>query len=127
VGRARQAEIHGSGAVFEAGANRNCIGVWSNVEAWLSWDVEVVQAGVYVVVVSQSSVSDQAGSEYLVMVGEEQVKGVVRNTGDWGAFMDVELGEVEIGGPGRYVLAVRPIKKANSYVMNLRSVTLVRK
>ena len=127
VGRARQAAIHGSGPAYEAGRNRDCIGFWGNSEAWVSWEVEVAQAGVYAVVVSQSAVREEAGSEYLVKVGEQQVRGVVQSTGDWGRFMEVELGEVEIGRPGSYVLELRPIKKANNYVMNLRSVTLRRK
>ncbi|MCP4708374.1 MAG: HEAT repeat domain-containing protein, partial [Planctomycetes bacterium] len=127
VGRARQAEIHGSGAMFEAGSNRNCIGSWSNVEAWVSWEVEVAQAGAYVVVVSQSSVSNEAGSEYVVAVGDRQLEGVVKSTGDWGRFEEVELGEIDVSRPGKYELAVRPIRKAHSYVMNLQSVILRRK
>ena len=124
--QARGAEIHGTGPAYERGRDRDCIGLWSNEEAWVSWEVEIGSSGVYEVGILQAVVGSEAGSEYLVTIDDKQLAGVVRDTGDWGRFIEVKLGEVEITKSGRYTLALKPTKKAKTYVMNLRSVILRR-
>ena len=44
---------------------------------------------------------------------------------DLSAFIEsIPLGKIKIAESGTYTLAVKPIKKVGSHVMNLRSVTL---
>jgi len=123
---AKDAKINGSGVAYEPADNRKCIGVWNNEKAWVSWDVRVETPGVFEVEVSQS-MGDQAGSEYVVEIAGQSLKGTVRGTGDWARFIPVNLGGVEIEKAGTYPLAVKVTKKPGTWVMNLRSVTLKRK
>ncbi len=123
---AKEATIHGSGAAYEPASNRDCIGVWNNAAAWVSWDVLIQTPGVFSVEVSQS-MAGEAGSTYSVGIGDQQLTGTVKETGNWARFETVVVGTVEIKEAGTYTVAVKPIKKLHTYVMNLRSVTLRRK
>ncbi|MBN1845691.1 MAG: DUF1080 domain-containing protein [Sedimentisphaerales bacterium] len=121
--KAKEAAIHGSGAAYEPGANRDCIGMWNNKDAWVSWDLVIMQAGEYEVIASQS-MADTPGNPYRLEIAGQTLSGTVRSTGDWGRFVPVPLGKVKIAEPGTYCLSVKPEKVAGTYVMNLRSVTL---
>lgn len=123
--KAKEAQVHGSGAGYEPSSNRDCIGNWNNVKAWVSWEVVVQKAGEYEVIASQS-MADTPGSPYEVSIAGQTVQGKVQSTGDWARFRSIPLGKVKIAEAGTYTLAVKPIKKLGTYVMNLRSVTLKR-
>jgi hypothetical protein len=124
--KAKDATIHGAGAQYEPASDRDCIGVWNNAAAWVSWDVLIRRPGEFTVAVSQS-MAGEAGSTYAVKLGDQQLTGTVKETGNWARFETVALGTVKITEAGTYTVAVKPIKKVRTYVMNLRSVTLRRK
>ncbi len=63
---------------------------------------------------------------YNVVVGDQALKGTVKDTGDWAKFEPIALGKVTIEKPGAYKVAFKPIKLAGTYLINLRSVTLTR-
>jgi HEAT repeat protein len=123
--RAKEATIHGSGAAYEPGEDRDCIGVWNSAEAWVSWRVLILEPGTFAVEVSQS-MADGGGSTYAVSVGDARVTGTVKRTGDWARFETVKLGTVAVKEPGTYTVGVYVVKKAGAYVMNLRGVLLTR-
>lgn len=124
--KAEHAAIHGSGAQYESGSNRDCIGVWNSVDAWVSWTAVVKKSGKYTVTALQS-MAGEPGSKYKVSIAGSELTGEVKSTGDWGEFVPVEVGTVEIKEPGTYTLAVKPIEKAGTYIMNLRGITLERR
>lgn len=123
--KAKQAKVHGSGCAYESGDDRDCIGVWNNQAAWVSWDVIFRKAGKYTVEVSQS-MAGSAGSTYTVSVAGQKVAGKVEDTGDWARFVPFKLGTITIEKPGAQQVAVKVTKKLKTYVMNMRSVTLTR-
>jgi len=123
VMKAKKAKVHGSGAAYEPAANRDCIGVWSNAKAWVSWEAMIQKAGEYEVIASQS-MAGTPGSTYEVSIAGQKVQGKVQSTGDWARFRAISLGKIKIAEAGTYTIAVKPIKKVGSHVMNLRSITL---
>ncbi len=123
--RAADAEIHGEGAAYEGGEQRDCIGVWQNPQAWVSWDIMIKTPGTFQIEIAQS-MQGSAGSTYNVLLGEQALKGTVKETGDWAKFDPVVLGTLTVDKPGAYKVAFKPIKLAGTYVVNLRSVTLTR-
>ncbi len=122
---AKDATVHGQGAMYQDAANRDCIGNWKNVGAWVSWNVQLAKPGAFDVEISQS-MRGHAGAEYTVEIGEQRLAGVVIDTGDWARFESQPLGRVTVEAPGVYAVAFKPVSKTKGYVINLRSVTLRR-
>ena len=60
-----------------------------------------------------------------VVVGDEELRGVVKSTGDWGNFVTEPLGTIELKRAGKHTLAVKIIEKRGGAVMNLQAVRLV--
>jgi hypothetical protein len=123
--KAADTEIHGEGAAYEGGADRDCIGVWTSAQAWVSWDVMVKRPGTFEVKIAQSMAGIPGGT-YNVVVGDQALKGVVKDTGNWAKFEPIALGKVMLEKPGSYKVAFKPIKLVGTYLINLRSVTLTR-
>jgi hypothetical protein len=122
---ARDAKITGNGAGYMAATNKDCIGNWSDPTTWVSWPCHISLAGTYKVTLLQA-LADQSGSKYKIILGEQELQGVTRSTGDWLKFEDVEVGTINIPETGDYTLAFRPVNKVGGYVFDLRSVTLNR-
>ncbi len=120
---AKDATVHGSGAAYEPADNRQCIGVWQNPDAYVTWEVHFTQSGTYSVAVSQS-MSGSAGSTYTVHIGDNKLPGEVIDTGDWARFVPVPIGKATIKKPGTYTVAFKVNKKSRQYVINLRSINL---
>ncbi|MCC6727717.1 MAG: alpha-L-fucosidase [Chthonomonadales bacterium] len=122
---AADAEIHGTTAQYEQGAQRDNIGFWTVPGDYVTWVCRAPAAGRYRVEVTYACPPENAGSRY--SVGVEQggsVQGEVKATGDWGAFRAEPLGELDLPA-GAQILAVRVREMPRGAVMNLRSVRLV--
>jgi alpha-L-fucosidase len=120
---AAEAEIAGSTAKVEAGGLNANIGYWTNVHDSVQWLVAVEKPGTFQAEVVQAC-ADQGGSTYTLKAGEKSVRGTVEPTGDWKSYKTVSLGTIEIPQAGKVTVEVKPVKKAGSAIMNLRSVVL---
>ena len=124
------AELHGDQIKTEQqGATPN-IGFWDRADEWVSWKVKFAAAGAYTV--SASCATTNAESEFVLEVVPvsadsargQQLAGKATQTGGWGNFRPVDLGQLEIKQPGEQVVKVRP-RDANSWkAINLASVTI---
>lgn len=122
---AARAEIGGSN-VAQLSEDSKTITEWRDPATWISWNFIVETPGTYAVTLKQAN-DGVAGSGYEVIVGENALQGEVSDTRDWGRFIDVALGEVSLPEPGIYTLTVKPAGVAQTFIMNLRSVTLTKK
>ncbi|MGC9004719.1 MAG: alpha-L-fucosidase [bacterium] len=123
---ARLAQIHGQTARYESGGGHDNIGFWTDVNDWVSWDFVLEKGGEFEVELDYACDKGTGGSEFVVEIDGESLKGKVEETGSWTEFVKMNLGKVHLK-PGRYTLAVRPLTKPGGAVMNLRSVKLVRR
>ena len=122
--KARDATIHGDGARYEEGPERDNIGFWNKADTWVSWDV-VAEAGTYAVEVTYALDPGQGGGEIRVSVGEESLNHTVQDTGGWGRFVTRRLGTVRVPRAGAVTIAVRPVRVERHGVVNLQAVGLV--
>jgi len=120
---AYDAEIHGRKARYEHGHNHDNIGFWTEKSDWVSWDFYVQQPGEFEVIITFACARGSGGSEYEIIVGDQKLKGVVRETGNWTKFVEESLGAVSLGA-GKQTLSVKPITKPGVAVMNLKSILL---
>jgi len=66
-----------------------------------------------------------AGSKYIITVGDQQFPGVVETTGDWDTYQTKTLGTVRLATPGPHLVTVKADGPAkNRAVMNVKSITL---
>ncbi len=122
--KARDATIHGDGARYEQGPDRDNIGFWSKADTWVSWDV-VAEAGTYAVEVTYALDGGQGGGEIRVSVDEESLTHAVVDTGGWGKFATRRLGTVRVPRAAAVLISVRPVRVDRSGVVNLQAVGLV--
>jgi len=122
---ASKAKVHGTSARYEKGKNRDNIGFWFNAADYVTWDFELPQPATFLVQITTATPANTAGSVYAVVVGDEELRGVVKSTGDWGNFVTEPLGTIELKRAGKHTLAVKIIEKRGGAVMNLQAVRLV--
>jgi len=67
-------------------------------------------------------VKGQEGSSVTLTVDNQRLVSTVQNTGNWSQFKIVEVGKLRIKEAGTHTLSVKPLKKAHSAIMNLRSI-----
>ena len=120
----RRAEIHGTTLRFEPLPNKNTLGYWTRTEDWASWDLTVSKPGSFTVEILQGCGKGHDGSEVDVVVGTQSLKFTVEDTGGFQNFKPREIGEIKLEKPGRYLLELRPRKKAAGAIMDVRSITL---
>jgi len=116
------AELHGGVKVQHSHGKEN-IGFWTSQEYYVTWKFKVTKPGDFDVEIS-SSCEGKGGSEYTVSVGRESVKDAVEGTGDWNKFKTRKIGSLSISETGVVELAVKPLNKKSSGVMNLQWVRL---
>jgi len=121
--KARNATLHGGTIAYEVGAERDNIGFWTNAGDWVSWKVKVAEAGLFAVELTYACEGSSADSEYELAVGGATIKGKVKQTGSWGRFKTIRLGEVKLTA-GAHELSIKALSKPHLAVMNVRSVVL---
>lgn len=105
-------------------ADKKAIGFWTDVKDTVSWEFEA-QRGEVELELEYACADDSAGSEFVVEIGGQTVKGKVEATGGWDKFRRVRLGKVALVVGGKSRVTVRAINKPKLGVMNLRAVRLL--
>jgi len=117
------ADLHGAPVKFEQ--DKNCIGFWTHVKSWVSWDFKLDKPGEFTVELTFACEAGSGGSEYVLAVGKQKLTDTVQETGAWTTFEKKQLGRIKLDKGGTYKLTIRPKTKPNLAVMNLRSVKLL--
>jgi len=119
---APDAALHGTTLKLEENGGRPNIGWWFNPADWVSWRARVDRPDVYQI--SAVIAAADAGSEFVVGVGGENVAGKVSQADGWDKFFDVNVGSVEIKQTGEIAVTVRPKDAGSWKPINLNSVQL---
>jgi len=120
---AEDAEVYGTHARYEGRGPRGHIGFWTDPEDFVEWILLVEDGDRFDVSVLYSCEPDSAGTEYVVLVGNQKLTGLVNSTGSWRSFRRKSVGIVRLRG-GRYTLTIRPKTVPHGAVMNLRQIEL---
>lgn len=109
---------------FEPKEEKNCLGFWTDLEDFAEWEFKVDKPGKYKVTVHQGCGAG-GGSEVAVLLGDQELKFKVQDTGGFQKWAPVNVGEVEIKEGGTYRLAVKPQSKNGSAIMDVQKIVLV--
>jgi hypothetical protein len=115
----------GSGAKFEPGSDRRCIGFWKSTNVTVSWTVQIPERATYRVVFIYATIAP-APPEVEVTVGGQRANGFAKPTGDWGKFEEADLGPVMVRKPGTVEVVARVTRMVGANAVNLRAVKLVK-
>ena len=116
------AKLTGKRVRAQGQAKSSNLGYWDIFTDFASWSVEIPRPGKYEVVARTSS--SRAENDFVVEVAGEKLPGKAPITASWGAFVDVQLGNVEVKA-GQLTVVVRPAGDPKNWkAINLASVTL---
>ena len=121
---AKEAELRGH-LVYEEKCDN--IGYWADVDGTARWAVRLQSGGKYSVTADVAAAPNEGGSRFRVSasdVGTEGVETTVQAGANWCDFKAVDMGTIACPA-GDFEIVVKPLSKAGSAVMNLRSITLV--
>lgn len=117
---ATEAVTHGQTIKYEGGQDRDCIGFWTDPEDWLEWQFNVARPGK---VKLTAEIAALGSGSFTVSLGAQKLEAKAPATGDYGKFQDLELGTLELPGPGRASISVRA-RKEDWQPFNLRKLRL---
>ena len=118
---ARSARVQGRSVRYEA--HLDALGYWRRAGDLVAWDAVPAAAGRHTVVLEVACAPGEAGGEVALRVGDlPERTAAVPDTGGWERFVDLPMGEVQLGdGPVRVEVLDR---KPGGPLMKLRAVRL---
>ena len=114
------ATCHGHQIRYESGPERDNIGFWLNPSEWCDWTVQVTKPGKFAV---SAEIAATGSGSFHIVAGDQTLQAKAPNTGNYGRFHKVDLGEIQIEQTGKVVVAVKAVADAWQ-PFNLKSLTL---
>lgn len=105
---AKNASIHGKGAVYDENETRDCISRWNDVNTSLSWELNIEEAGEFEVLISQEVSYDITSGSYEIHIGQSVLRAELATDSDWEGFKEMDIGTVMIGKPDHYTVRLVP-------------------
>lgn len=117
-------EVHGKTLHFGDGkAPKAYVFDWSDPKEWVGWKVRVNEPTEFEVSVKYTTASPIDGGDYILSIGDQQLKAAVESTPNEGQPATVVLGRVRLA-PGEHQLAVMPASIKGNELMRLFHVLL---
>ncbi len=117
---ALDATCHGQQIRYESGPERDNIGFWMDASEWVEWTVKITKPGKFVV---SAEIAATGSGSFRIVVGDQSLPAKAPNTGDYGRFQKIDLGELSIGQAGKVSVAVKAVPEGWQ-PFNLKSLTL---
>jgi alpha-L-fucosidase len=102
------------------------ISKWTGPSDTITWHLDVVEPGTFVVRITFAAQQEWAGREYVVSIGPAQLVGRVEHTGDWYAYQTFDIGTITLADAARYTLRIAPRSGSTEDLMYFQSLQLVR-
>jgi putative membrane-bound dehydrogenase-like protein len=119
---AAAAEIFGSTLIYEPQYKN--LGYWSSPDDHAVWTIDVSKAGKFAVEFDWACDASVAGNPWRLETPGGNLTGEVESTGNWDTYRQKRVGELALSA-GRQRIILRPVKKPQGAMIDLRSVCLV--
>jgi hypothetical protein len=113
----------GSTVRLESISNRSNVGFWTDPDDYLVWEVALPEMRAYDAWIEAACTNEDAGSTYTLGTPTSFLTAKVVGTGGWSNFQAHHAGRVTLG-PGKAIVAVKPVVKMGFAVMNYRKIIL---
>lgn len=127
-----QGTTSGEKLLYEPQSHKNTIGYWTIVTDSVTWQFQIDQPGDFNVALLQGLGEGQGGSSAELVIESRSTDYQTtqsfepRVTGHFQNFQWNQIGTVSLPSAGRYTLTVRPIEIAETALMDIRQVQLVK-
>ncbi|MBC7623751.1 MAG: hypothetical protein H7232_10220 [Aeromicrobium sp.] len=98
------------------------IGFWDKADEYLSWKLPVTKAGRYNVVLQYGQ--GGRGGDFILTVGDQQLKGQTANSGGWDVYQSLKLGIVTLKA-GEVTVKLAPAPGLQGGLMDFKSLKFV--
>lgn len=105
---AEEARVHGDQLHYEHGDQRDNLGFWVNPADWADWEFSVAKPGKFEI---SAQIAAPERSMVSISVGNEKLRGQISVTGDYGNFVTMKLGTLQISSAGKTTLALHAISE----------------
>lgn len=109
---------------YEPKPEKNCLGFWTDPDDFAEWEFTVNKPGRYKVTVVQGCGTGNGGSRVAVKSGDQKLSFIVKETGGFQNWQEIEAGVIELKTPGAHRLVVDPENKAGKAVLDVQKVVL---
>ena len=112
--------MHGDQFHYEHGDQRDNLGFWVNPRDWADWEFSVAKPGKFEI---SAQIAAPERSTVSISVGTEKLRGQISVTGDYGNFVTMKLGTLQISSAGKTTLALHAISE-DWRPVNVKSIRL---
>jgi alpha-L-fucosidase len=98
---------------------------WYKNDESVEWKFSSIREGEFDVELRYGAAEGCSGNEFMVRVGEQELRSAVQSTGDWYDFQNHIIGSIRVNANSENVLIVQPLKTVGCSLMNLQSVRLL--
>jgi len=109
---------------WEKGRGYNIYDWYKNDET-VEWRFSALRDGEFDVELRYGAPDGCSGNEYMIRMGEQELRSTVQSTGDWYEYRNQIAGSIRIKANTENVLVVQPVKTAGCSLMNLQSIRLL--
>jgi len=120
---ATDANLHGRRIKLEHKNGADSIGFWTTKADHVSWEFHGLY-GEFDIELELACEPGNAGSEFVIALGDARLTGVVPDTGSWTTFTLHQAGRMTVPKTGMNTLTLSPGEEFKGALMNLRRVTL---
>ena len=101
------------------------ISKWEGPEDYVEWIADIKKPGKFRLNISYSANMDWEGKAYEIYINNKQFEKTVIPTGGLFEFQEFPVGYIELPETGKISVKIRPKLASDSYLMYLRSLTLI--
>ena len=98
---------------------------WFTAADRVEWDVDASHAGEYEVHLEWSVSNEEAGKEFLLEAKDNQLSGVVGQSGSWETFKNENVGKIKLSGGNQKIVFKSKTKFDKGALLDLRQIKLV--
>ena len=99
---------------------------WFTAADSVEWEVQVPSTGAYQVQLEWSVSDEEAGKEFILVAGPEQLTGKVEKSGSWETFRTKNLGRIKLNEGTQKIVFRSVTKFDDGALLDLRKITLTR-
>lgn len=98
---------------------------WYKTNETMEWKFTALRQGEFDIELCYGAASGCIGNEFVVMLGDQELRSIVQPTGDWYDFRNQTIGSVTLRADSDNTLIIKPVKTSGCSLMNLKSVRLL--
>lgn len=99
---------------------------WFTAKDSVEWDVDVPAAGDYTVTLEWSVSDEEAGKEFILTAGDQQLTGKVDKSGSWETFKTADVGKIKLKQGQQKLVFKSKTKFDKGAILDFRNIKLTK-